>query len=223
LNKISGITTICFDIDWTLVKHSENIENDVLRTLGLELDEEFNSQVQYFWNNLSQRLQNGQIVKRKKVYELASEMIPYLSKLNLTAEEWYLLSREVDNLTLIDGAYEILEYLQNQGYYMVASTNWFTSDQSSVLKNLKVLDFFDRIFGWDTICAKPHKNALYSLLSMHSRNSFVFIGDSLYNDIYFANRAKIKSIGLNLKYDERNSHIKPTVHVSNLLEIKKYL
>jgi len=124
---------------------------------------------------------------------------------------------------LIDGAYEILEYLQEHGYYIVASTNWFADDQINVLRKLNILQFFERIFGWDTICAKPHRKALYSLMSIHSRDSIVFIGDSVYNDINFANKSRIKSIGLNLKYEEKSEYIKPTAHISNLLEIKKYL
>jgi 2-haloacid dehalogenase len=223
LTKISGILTVCFDIDWTLVKHSEDIENNVLRSLGIEPNVEFSNQVKYFWDNLSNNLQNGKKVEKSKIYKLASEMIPFLRKINLSAEEWYYLSEQADELSLIDGAYEILEYLQEQGYSLVASTNWFVKDQTNVLRNLKILDFFDRIFGWDTICAKPHKNALYSLMSMHTRDSIIFIGDSVYNDIYFANKTKVKSIGYNLKYNERNGHIKPTAHVSNLSEIKKYL
>jgi len=85
VNKISGIRTVCFDIDWTLVNHSENIENDVLRSLGLQPNEEFNMQVKYFWDNLSRRLQNGQKVERNKIYSLITEMIPFLSEINLSA------------------------------------------------------------------------------------------------------------------------------------------
>ena len=128
MNKISGITTVSLDIDGTLVKHSEDIEDKVLRILGLKPNEEFNSQVSYFWDNLSKWLQNGQKVERSKVYSLASEMIPFLGKINLSGEDWFILSDTVDNLELIDGAYELLEYLQNKGYYIVASTNWFASD-----------------------------------------------------------------------------------------------
>jgi len=223
MSKISGITTICFDIDWTLIKHSKNVEYDMLRTLGFEPDEEFKIQVNNFWNNLSKRLQSGRIVERSNIYDIAFEMIPYLSKINLSAREWYMMSKELDNIQLIDGAYEILEYLREQGYYMVASTNAFVSDQTDVLKRMKILDFFDRIYGWNTICAKPHRKALYSLMNEHSKDSIIFIGDSVYNDIYFANRTSIKSIGYNLEYNDRNEYIKPTAHITHLLEIKKYL
>ncbi|MDD2376631.1 MAG: HAD family hydrolase [Clostridia bacterium] len=223
MNKISRISTVCFNIEGTLVKHSENIENDVLRTLGLELSEEFNDQVRYFWDNLSKRLQKGQIVERDKIYTLVTEMIPYLSKINLSAEEWFSLSDEVDNAKLIDGVYEILEYLQEQGYYIIALTNWFTFNQFDVLKKLKIFDCFERIFRWDKICVKPHRKELYSLSNTQFRDSIVFIGDCVRNDIKFANNFHIKSTGYKLKYNERSEYFKPTVHIANLLEIKKYL
>ena len=223
MNTIAEITTICFDIDWTLVKHSDDIENNVLRKLGLAPNEEFNNQVRYFWDNLSKKLQNGEKVERNKIYSLASEMIPFLSKINLSAEDWFALSDTVDNVELIDGAHEVLDYLHNQGYYIVASTNWFAIDQIKVLKNLGILDFFERVYGWDTICAKPHRNALCSLMDIHLSDSIVFIGDSVYNDISFANKTGIKSIGFNLKYERKSKHIKPTMHINDLLEIKKIL
>lgn len=223
MNKISGIKTICLDIDWTLVKHSYDIEDKVLRILGLQPNEEFNNQVKYFWDNLSKWLQNGRKVERSKVYSLASKMIPFLGKINLSAEDWFILSDTVDNLELIDGAYEILEYLQSQGYYIVASTNWFASDQIKILRSLGILGFFERIFGWDTICSKPHRKALHTLMAERSRESMVFIGDSVYNDIHFAKECQIKSIGFNLKYGDKSRHIQPTVHVKDLCEIKKYL
>lgn len=223
MNKISEITTVCFDIDWTLIKHSENQEREVLRLLGLEPSEEFENQVTYFWNNFSKKLQNGQKVEKSKIYRIAEEMIPFLRKINLSAEEWFSLSEKVDDPQLIDGAYEVLEYLQSQGYYIVASTNAFVSEQTKVLKKLNILSFFERIYGWDTICAKPHVKALYSLTSIHSTDAMIFIGDSVYTDINFANKIGIKSIGYNLKYEERENYIKPTVSISNLLEIKRYL
>jgi HAD superfamily hydrolase (TIGR01549 family) len=223
MNKISGITTVCFDIDWTLIKHSENIEDDVLRTLGFRPNEEFRKQVKYFWNNLSKKLQNGKKVEQSKIFRIAEEMIPFLREINLSAEDWYDISLKVDEITLVEGAYEVLEYLRDNGYYIIASTNNFVSEQLGVLKKLDILDFFERIYGWDTICAKPHRKALYSLVSLHSPESIIFIGDSVYNDINFANKIGIKSIGYNLQYGEREHYIRPTVSITDLLEIKKYL
>lgn len=223
MSKISGITTVCFDIDGTLVKHSASQQDDVLRTLGYEPSAEFREQVECFWNNLPKKLQNGKVVEKEKVYRLAESMIPYLRKIRVSGKEWYLLSEKVDKIELIDGAYEILEYLQEQGYYIVASTNTFASYQTNVLKDLKILSFFDRIYGWDTICAKPHRKAIFSLVSMHSTESIIFVGDNVYTDISMANKIGIKSIGYNLQYGDRESYIKPTVHISDLLEIKKHL
>lgn len=223
MNKISEITTVCFDIDWTLIKHSENQESEILRILGLEPNKEFENQVVYFWNNLARKLQNGQKVEENKIYSIAEEMIPFLRKINLSGEEWFKLSQKVDNPELIEGAYEILEYLQSEGYYIVASTNAFVSQQIKLLKKLNILNFFDRIYGWDTICAKPHRKALYSLISIHSTDAMIFIGDNVYTDINFANKMGIKSIGYNLKYEDRQHYIKPTASISDLLEIKKYL
>lgn len=223
MSKISGITTVCFDIDCTLVNHSLEQEYMLLRNLGFEPDEEFRNQVWYFWDNVAKKLQNGKPVEKEQIYIAAEEMIPYLRKINLSGEEWYKLQSELDTPALIDGAYEILEYLQNEGYFIVASTNAFVSDQMSVLKNLNILQFFDRIHGWDTVCAKPHRKSLFGLISIHSADSIVFIGDSVYTDIHLANKVGVKSIGYNLKYGQWQKHIKPTVHINDLLDIKKHL
>ncbi|MDF2866294.1 MAG: phosphoglycolate phosphatase [Clostridia bacterium] len=223
MNKISGITTACFDIDWTLVKHTDNQGSAIMRKLGLEPSQEFENQITNFWNKLPKKLQNGQKVEKCKIYSVAEELIPFLREINLSGEEWFRISEEVDEPKLIDGAYEILEYLRNEGYYIVASTNAFVSDQVKVLEKLGILDFFERIYGWDTICAKPHCKALFSLMNIHSTESMIFIGDSVYTDINFANKTGIKSIGYNLKYGDREHHIKPTVNISDLSEIKRYL
>lgn len=223
MSKISGITTVCLDIDWTLVKHSLDQEYMLLRNLGFQPDEEFKNQVVNFWANVAKKLQNGKPVEKVQIYSAAEEMIPYLRKINLSGEEWYNLQSQLDETELIDGAYEILEYLQNSGYYIVASTNGFAADQVSMLRKFDILQFFERIYGWDTICAKPHRKALYSLLSVHPKESIVFIGDSVYTDINLANKLGIKSIGFNLKYGQWQNHIKPTVHITDLLDIKKHL
>lgn len=223
MSKISGITTVCFDIDWTLVKHNPDAEYELLRKLNHEPDPEFRRQALDFWQNVSKKLQNGKRVERQQIYEIAERFIPYLRKLNLTGEEWYHLQATIDFPTLIEGAYEILEYLQNEGYFIVASTNAFVSEQTNVLKKLKILDFFERIYGWDTTCAKPHKRSLDQLLKAHSPDAIIMIGDSVYTDIQLANRLGIKSIGVNLKYEKGLKRIKPTEQISRLEEIGQYL
>jgi 2-haloacid dehalogenase len=221
---ISGITTICFDIDWALIKHSSNLEDKVLRLRGFEPSEEFNEQVIHFWNNLYKKLQNGQKVEKSKVYSIAEKMIPFLRKMDLSGEEWFELLNKIDDPQLIDGAYEILGYLQRNGYYIVAFTNAFASDQAQILRKLNILNFFEKIYGWDTVpSVKPQCKALDSLIDMYSTDSIILIGDVVHTDIKFANKVGIKSIGYNLQYGERDHCIEPTIAISQLLEIKKYL
>jgi len=223
LSKISGITTVCFDIDWTLISHQSDEAHRLLRLLGLEHNHEFEKQVSNFWENLSSQLQNGKPVEKHQVYSIAEKFIPYLREINLSGKQWYNLQCSIDTPELIEGAYEILEYLQNQGYFIVASTNGFIADQMNILKKLDILYFFERIYAWDTTCAKPHARSLYSLLSTHSNDAVIFIGDSVYTDIKLANKLGIKSIGFNLKYKKGQKRIKPTAQISKLHEIKYYL
>lgn len=223
MNKISGITTVCFDIDWTLVSHDENEEANTLKLLGLEPNDDFTRQIRFFWDNVSKKLQNGRPVTKEYLCLLADRMIPYLRKHDIKPILWLNAANKCCSTKLMEGAEEILDYLQNEGYYLICSTNWFAEEQVKVLKEHGIFYYFEKIYGWDTICAKPNRRALGSFVQNVGNDSIVFVGDSVETDILFANRLGIKSFGINLKHNKNNMDVKSTYNISSLLEIKNYL
>ncbi|MEG1705621.1 MAG: HAD hydrolase-like protein [Clostridia bacterium] len=223
MNMFSDVTVVCFDIDWTLIAHSSFQEEETLKLLGLKPDLKFTMQMRFFWDNVSEKLQNGKIVTEELLLYWADIMIPYLKENGIMAKDWLEASIKSDKTELIEGAYEILEYLQNKGYFILATTNWFTKNQIEILKYHNIFHFFEKVYGWDTVCAKPNKKALGNLIDGCNNTSFVLIGDSQYTDIQFANRLKIKSIWYNPNNNKTSRKIVATETIFKLSEIKKYL
>lgn len=136
---------------------------------------------------------------------------------------------------LIDGAVDLLNYLQGKGYKMYIITNGFHEVQHNKLEVSGLIKYFDRVFISEDIKApKPNREIFeYALKSSNSSKKFsLMIGDSWESDImgainfgmdqvYYSPNDKVK---LSLGEKTGTSISKPrTIKINKLIQLQGIL
>lgn len=100
---------------------------------------------------------------------------------------------------------ETLKYLSSK-YSLVVLTNWFTNSQKNRLKNTKILDYFDEVYGGDLVKTKPNEEAFIKTMGKFKPSECISIGDRIKYDIEPAEKLGIKTylLGESDKYDTIN-------------------
>jgi len=224
MNIFSGVNRVIFDLDGTLISHGKDNEAiEIAHLLGIPITNNFIVEVNRFFLKNERELKYKRITREYYEY-LIGYMIPTLKKEGRTGAQFLLAVTNSPGTILMDGAKETLDYLYNKGYVIVASTNWFANEQAKVLKKLKILEYFERIYGWDDNYPKPDERAFLRCLDYREPKENVFIGDSAVNDIAPAKRLGIYTVGFNIDRD-KYKQIKyiPDAYINHLLQLKGIL
>ena len=127
-----------------------------------------------------------------------------------------------DNNHLFDGAFEILDYL-NENYKLHIITNGFADVQQRKIKNSKLYDYFHTITNSDMAGVKKPNPIIFEYaldLAKAKKENSVMIGDSLDADVQGALDMGLDAIFFNESKAQVSADIK---QVNHLLELKKYL
>lgn len=223
-----------FDLDRTLWDYDKNASEaleEILENHGLMATiENFDNFWMYFEkhnNEVWDLFKNGQIDKevlRNQRFELTLNDFGIddsilAQKLN---EDFLILSPKKSRL--MDGAIEILTYLNKNRYRLYILTNGFTHIQQIKLKESGLQNYFDRVFTSDKIgTSKPHRRMFeYAVKSVNAKKKeSLMIGDDLQVDILGA-----QSFGMDQVYYNPKKLIHselPTYEIVNLSELKSIL
>lgn len=223
MSKFSGVNRVIFDLDNTLIKHDFEKENiRISKYLGLENNDEFKKQFDYMFKSNGIYLKDT-IVTEGYFVTVMEKLMPILKDIGITGKELLDIIDKYHAGTLMEGAKEILEYLYDKGYQIVAFTNWFGKYQLKILKKLGIDQYFERIYGWDNYFAKPNYFAMLRALENTDPNQNVMIGDNLRDDVILPKSVGVKTIGFNINYSNQKNNIKADADITRLIEIKKYL
>lgn len=219
----SDVKRVMFDLDGTLIKHNFEKENLGLAAhFGLQGNKEFRSQLQHMFATNIQYIRNRKVSK-EYFARIIEKTMPILETIGVSGLELLETIDMYHSGVLMDNAKEILGYLQEKGYEIVAFTNWFYSCQLMILKRLGIAEYFERIYAWDDYFAKPNRYAMLRALNNTEPNENVLIGDSTDTDVAYAKKFGVWSIGFNVDYEKYNCKVKADVDITDLIEIKKYL
>ena len=126
---------------------------------------------------------------------------------------------------VVEGAYELMDYLKQQGYRMHMCSNGFHEVQYKKLEACGLKDYFDTIIlSEDAGVNKP--SPLYFNYALQrsgaQRDTTLMIGDNLQTDIMGAMAAGLDALFFN-RYPEHEKTTAPTFVVTSLRDITKIL
>ncbi len=227
MTMFKDVNRIIFDLDNTIFKHYPEKEADkIVEILGIKEKEEFKKQLSVLFSENMERYKWAYMTKENYEYILESR-VPLLRSNGKDIDDFFDALINANVITLMEGAKELLEYLYNKGYEIVALTNWFYEHQVKTLKRLDVLQYFEKIYSWDTYYPKPNRLAVLRALESTDPKSNVSIGDDPFGDITIAKMCGLKTIGFNIDYSKYGKKCpkiqRADVNISSLIEIKKYL
>lgn len=189
------IKNIIFDLDNTIIKYKDEYAlnyKQALKNCGYDEDDYLNiyDVLDYYEHSLTD---SNSFYSRKTMINFLNQ------KLNTNYD-----IKLIDELNAVIGKYwthsillpeDTLKYLSSK-YNIYVFTNWFESPQADRLKNIGYLKYFKKIFGADTIGAKPFKSSFNNLLNYieASSSECIMIGDNKKMDILGANNAGIPAI-----------------------------
>lgn len=221
---MNSIKAIIFDLDGTLVNStSSHIAAwlEACKIMGLTEIKE--SQVEKLMGKTSHDIAKELLRLAKKSTSLADELAKVKDQL--------FIQKYISQVKVIDGAERALMELKQMGLKICVVSSNPRELILKVLKNTGLIKYIDSVIGQDEVSeGKPSPEPILLALKRLSvkPNQALVVGDSEY-DIIAANRANIKSIGVNKDPKKRIKLIrsKASVVVSELSEaveiIKKVL
>lgn len=226
-------STILFDLDntlWDFDLAEKLALSDFFLKKGLSKDK------------LNEYIQNYKIINKKLWEKLEKSKITRSELLNSRFYDFFKTldiqvdgeqySKEYEKIIglhgeTIEGAYEFLENLKENGYRLYAVTNGIYNIQVNRLKNSSITKFFEDIFISEKIgFVKPDirffKNVEDNIVNFDKEKT-ILIGDSLTADIKGANIYGIDSIWYNPHNKDLISDVFPKYIVKNYNEILNIL
>lgn len=209
---------IIIDLDNTVVMH--NYINEVQRLCkyaGIPYFEEMENEFYNFLSCYGEYVANTRIT-HDSLARVIEELMPIMCT-SIPAAEFLRKWRNFDSAVYTKESEEVLRRLKEQGYKVIAFTDWFGKEQRRVLSKLGYLPYFDRVYGWDNSFAKPDGRALRRILKGNAKEECLLMGDSLEKDIACANNEGITSIWLNSKQIINTTAVRPDYVIFSILQV----
>ena len=237
---------LIFDLDDTLIDNLENVRyayTKMIESIGkkyselgfkkwYEVDKKFWKDWQDGLIELPTHLQNETGKKSKEFLDWVRAqrvLIYFNNQINLD-KAIKLNNIYMNSLTevvvAIDGAYDILKYLKEK-YYIIIATNGPKIATKDKLSKINCLDFVNEVLSADMFgYMKPSREffeAIQNLLKNYNNEEYLIIGDSLKSDVGFAMNCNFDSCWFNKNNEELDEQYKPTIVIKKLNELKKIL
>lgn len=237
---------LIFDLDDTLIDNLENVRyayTKMIESIGKEYCEDgFKKWYEIdksFWKDwqdglieLPTHLKNetGKKSERFLNWLRAQRVLIYFDNQVSLEKAIELNNLFMNSLTevvvAIDGAYDILKYLKEK-YYIIVATNGPKIATKDKLSKIKCLNLVNEVLSADMFgYMKPRKEffeAIQNLVKNYNNEEYLIIGDSLKSDVGFAMNCGFDSCWFNKNNEELTEQYKPTMVIKKLKELKKVL
>lgn len=131
-----------------------------------------------------------------------------------------------EQVVAIDGAYEVLKYLSDK-YYIIIATNGPKVATTEKLKKINCLNFVNKILSADMFgYMKPRKEffeGIQKMLNNFNNEEYLIIGDSLKSDVGFGMNCNFDSCWFNKNDEKLDKNYHPTIVIKKLKELQRKL
>lgn len=226
---LSTYTSLFLDIDNTLLdfyKAERVAIKKVLKLHSLPCDDKtakiYSNINQSYW----ERFERGEIPKSaifEGRFESLLEFLGAKGDVKAIANDYFRLLSE--GYFKMDGADDILRYLNDKGYKLYATTNGIALTQFKRIKNSGIEPYFDDIFVSEAAGhQKPEKEYFEFVISRipeKDKSKMLIVGDSQSSDILGGINAGIDTCWFNFQNQEPK--YKSKYEIKKLSELKKIL
>lgn len=221
------VRTILWDLDRTVWLYNENGPIVLSQSLKIEDKKTFEHEYYKMWGNLLDYFEEKRVTYEEMLNFIENQM-PILSAYSVKPERFLeTIKQEKQNIVRInEEAKEVLDYAKENKIQNLAVTDWFEEHQKSALSEIRVLEYFEKIYACDNGYFKNSKEKITELereLAGKEKSEIILIGDSLISDICFAKRLGVRSIWYNPKGKENTTPYNPTYEVDSLTKVKEIL
>lgn len=218
MRRINGARKLLWDCDGNIWRHVKNEDKIVTKEFGIELTEEFTKQYFEMFERFEIHFEYQKLTTAEYI-NLIAKCMPILSKNNISAEEFYHKWIQIETSVMNEGALETIQYFHHKGYTNIIFSDMPYDKQIILLEKYNLLQYIDDICTGDNNYLKRNPKSKDRIIDKGHEKEYVIIGDSLKNDIAFANHAGIRSIWFNPTCKKNKSKYKPTMQVTSLYEV----
>lgn len=216
--KIKNVKTVIWDCDNTIWPHRKDERKLVAEKFGISEVKEFERQYLGMFTAFGQYFTDRK-VSYGKIIRVIQDSMPILSKYGITAADFLKKWILIETSFLNEDALETIKYLQEKGYKNIVLTDWLWDCQVPLLKKYGILQYVDKIYTCDGQYLKKNPKSAARVVEAGCEEDYVIIGDSLNDDIAFANHAGIRSIWYNPEGKKNETNFKPTIEICSMLEV----
>ena len=218
MRRLDGIRILIWDCDGTIWKHVEHEAEIVTKELGIPLTERFSNEYFKMIESIESHFEHQKVTKTAYI-DLIQKCMPILLEKGIKADEFFDEWMMIETRELNEGARETIEYFYSKGYKNIVLTDMPYVKQVSLLEKYGVLQYIKEVYAGDDNYLKRHQKSTKRVIENGHEKEYVIIGDSIKNDIAFANNSGIKSIWFNPECKKNKSEYKPTMQVTSLYEV----
>lgn len=243
---MSKYKVLLFDLDDTLIDNLENTRyayTKMIESIGIKYSEDGLKKWYEIDKNFWQDWQDGLIEipshlkcetgkKSKEFLDWlrAQRVLIYFDNQISLDEAIKLNNLFINSLTSVvlecDGAYDLLKYLKDK-YYIIIATNGPEIAAKDKLLKINCLNLVNQVLSTEMFgYMKPKKEffeVIQKLLNNYNNEEYLIIGDSLKSDVGFAMNCGFDSCWYNKNNEELPIQYKPTIVIKKLKELKKML